>query len=81
MAVDNRVDARRTTAMGREIDLQMIGAKVGQAFVEQLRVYTRTCLSCTKFDEKQEECKQYGKRPPARIIAYGCPDYEEIPPF
>jgi hypothetical protein len=42
----------------------------------------RTCLTCTLFNEKQELCNKWKSRPPARVIAYGCPDYfaeDEIP--
>lgn len=44
----------------------------------------KSCLNCEKFDEKQEICKHMNcnQRPPARVIAYGCPqweDYDEIP--
>lgn len=36
----------------------------------------RTCVNCLKFDEPKEHCSQFGARPPARVIAYGCPQYE-----
>lgn len=41
----------------------------------------RTCITCMKFVENTEHCSQFGARPPARVIAYGCPAYEndEIP--
>ena len=37
----------------------------------------RSCLSCTKFDEDKEYCVVTvpPSRPPARIIAFGCPSY------
>lgn len=41
-----------------------------------------TCLTCTEFDEPNEICRLYKARPPARIIALGCPsyfDHDEIP--
>lgn len=38
----------------------------------------RSCLTCHKFDEKQELCKQFKARPPARVIAFACPDYEDL---
>jgi hypothetical protein len=41
-----------------------------------------SCISCINFDEKGELCKLYKMRPPARIIAYACPEYmdnQEIP--
>lgn len=36
----------------------------------------RTCITCMKFVENTEHCSQFGARPPARVIAYGCPQYE-----
>jgi len=41
-----------------------------------------SCLSCAEFDEPNEQCRKHSARPPARIIAFGCPDYfdfDEIP--
>lgn len=42
-----------------------------------------SCLVCEKFDEANELCKLANQRPPARIIAYGCPSFtdKEQPPF
>lgn len=45
---------------------------------------TRTCMTCIAFDEPREICKRHPERgrPPAKIIAYGCPEYfneDEIP--
>lgn len=52
----------------------------------------KTCLTCVNFNEhgnqrqfppvQPETCIRFGGRPPARIIAYGCPEYfhdDEIP--
>lgn len=43
----------------------------------------RTCLTCLNFNEAREGCRLANfDRPPARVIAYGCPAYfneEEIP--
>lgn len=36
----------------------------------------KSCIYCEHFDEPSEVCKKYGQRPPARIIAMGCPDFE-----
>jgi hypothetical protein len=38
-----------------------------------------TCLSCFNWEDKEEICMLYKQRPPARIIANGCPSYEDIP--
>lgn len=43
----------------------------------------QNCLVCNNFNETTELCKLANQRPPARIIAYGCPSFEdkEQPPF
>lgn len=41
----------------------------------------RTCMECVNFDRDAEACKLAGQRPPAQVIAYGCPAYvhDDIP--
>jgi len=42
----------------------------------------RTCLTCILFRENGEMCIKHDRRPPARVIAYGCADYahdDELP--
>lgn len=46
----------------------------------------RTCINCTFWGEnssiKEEVCTKYdNKRPPAKVIAYGCPSHEDEIPF
>lgn len=65
----------------RAIDIEMFGAHVGQEFVRQLRQFTRTCIICQHWNGKAEECAKFNARPPATVIAYGCPDFVETPPF
>lgn len=48
--------------------------------IERARLY-RSCLTCQHFDEASEVCGLAGGRPPARVIAMGCPKYLEEPPF
>lgn len=41
-----------------------------------------TCVRCINFDEKVEICRLAKVRPPAKVIAYGCPEFfdkDEIP--
>lgn len=57
---------------------------IGQVVEAQvhLRGLHQSCLSCVTFREESEWCVKYNARPPARVIAYGCPGYfdeEEIP--
>lgn len=39
------------------------------------------CLTCEHFDEPAETCTLYQQRPPARVIAYGCPSWQDEMPF
>ena len=39
------------------------------------------CLNCLNFDEKKEICNLCNQRPPARVIAYGCPQWVDEIPF
>jgi hypothetical protein len=36
------------------------------------------CLNCLNFNENKEICNLYNQRPPARVIAYGCPQWIDI---
>ncbi len=38
----------------------------------------QSCLSCIHFKEITEICNLANQRPPAKIIVYGCPKYEDI---
>lgn len=38
----------------------------------------RNCLVCLAFDERSEVCTLYQQRPPARVIAYGCPSFKDV---
>lgn len=35
-----------------------------------------SCVTCNNFDERLEVCKLVMMRPPARVIAYGCPGWQ-----
>lgn len=43
----------------------------------------QSCLSCMYFDEdgrksgEKEQCTAYKERPPARVIAFACPNYSD----
>ena len=41
----------------------------------------RSCMICVLFNEQKELCIKYNIRPPARVIAYGCPEFDECVPF
>lgn len=39
--------------------------------------YMQNCLVCTHFNEQTEFCAKFQARPPARVIAYACPDFSD----
>jgi len=38
----------------------------------------KSCLNCDLFNEETETCKKWNSRPPARVIAFGCGDWENV---
>lgn len=40
-----------------------------------------SCLNCVEWNPKPETCGKYKARPPAEVIVYGCPAWEEDIPF
>lgn len=38
----------------------------------------QNCLSCTRFSEPEERCKFFNAKPPARVIAFGCHEYDDV---
>lgn len=59
------------------IALKECASALSTAIVDSLE----TCLSCEHFDEPSELCKLANARPPARVIAHGCPSYSANVPF
>lgn len=62
-------------------EVTMYGA-VRDAFerlIRNVRHYPfKTCLNCKHFNEQLELCNKFKSRPPARVIAFGCPAHEDI---
>lgn len=46
--------------------------------VEKLKPIYKSCLNCENFNEEKEICKKYNQRPPARVIAYACKDWDDL---
>lgn len=67
--------------MVTETDRQRLINLVSDAVRNTIEQSTRTCLNCEKFDEKTEKCCPVNMRPPARVIAFGCEQFEETIPF
>ena len=41
----------------------------------------QSCLNCVHFNEASELCGLVNQRPPARVIALGCPQHSDEIPF
>lgn len=61
-----------------EIDLGYLIKHAVFRAIEDQRHPFKNCINCTKFDQKNEICNQYKARPPARVIAYGCPEHVDM---
>lgn len=57
------------------IALQAAAREVARAVTDNMS----TCLNCLHFDEPSETCTLWKSRPPARVIAHGCPDFDSLP--
>lgn len=38
----------------------------------------QSCINCKNFNEPDEICILYSKRPPAKVIVFGCSSYDDI---
>lgn len=64
-----------------EVECDAIAEKLTAGISQVLYSMTKTCLTCDHFNEPQEQCTLYKQRPPAKIIAFGCPSYVNEVPF
>lgn len=82
MSVGPQTNLRTETSRDeRHKMLEAMGNYLAPIVAEALRSATRTCLTCDHFNEPGELCKLYNARPPARVIAFGCPSYQDEIPF
>ena len=40
-----------------------------------------SCFNCERFDHANEVCLQFDARPPAKVLVFGCPEWEGEIPF
>ena len=59
------------------IALQECGGRIARVVLSTVP----NCVDCLHFDEKNETCTKWNARPPARVIAFGCDNFEEDIPF
>jgi hypothetical protein len=69
-------------AFGDRMELvSKLAENITSQVIESIREMAQTCIHCEHFDEEKELCKLAGKRPPARVIAFGCENFQNIIPF
>lgn len=61
--------------------LKTVADYITPRIITILEEATRTCVNCSHFDETNEMCRLVRKRPPARVIAFGCEKFEDSIPF
>lgn len=77
MSTDAKLHSTPQRERAISLALQVFGGDVARAIVQSME----TCLNCQHFDEPSELCALAGQRPPARVIAHGCPMYAPAVPF
>lgn len=74
----------------KEVELTQLDAallqavdSMAQGLARAANLNRRTCLHCDYFEEGQEVCLRAKPpmRPPARVLAFGCPGFENDIPF
>lgn len=65
----------------RDENVRQLAEQIAIRLVEELRNGLQTCITCEHFDEPREICNLAAKRPPAKVIAYGCNAWKERTPF
>lgn len=57
-------------------DLQTIITESLNKLAEQNHIY-RSCINCINFNQRQELCWLVKQKPPAKVIVFGCPKWED----
>lgn len=70
-----------TIETNRQQNIKEVAEYIIDELANTIERTTRTCLNCTHFYETTEICELAGSRPPAKVIAFGCPKFEEPIPF
>ncbi len=69
---------RPTLRDEHHIDIIAYIRGIERKITEERNYPYRNCLNCQHFVEGLENCKRWNMRPPARVIAYGCPDHLDV---
>lgn len=61
----------------KEIDA--MAEQIARYMGDELRRIVPTCVNCLRWDEQSETCTLWLARPPARVIAFGCEKFDDMP--
>ena len=61
-----------------EIQIDLLNSTIKTLTELKPEDIVESCLTCQNFNEDTEQCGLYFARPPARVIAFGCPSYFNI---
>lgn len=67
--------------MTRLEEIEKLSAKITVDLSKMILRNCKTCINCDHFITINERCGLVNERPPARVIAFGCPKFEEGIPF
>lgn len=78
------MSSRDNDAMYTEQQLNKLMTEVSRTVLGVIKASTtpprRTCWECLYFDQVNEGCGLANNaRPPAKVIAYGCPSFDFVP--
>lgn len=67
----------------RDKAVQGMAEEMAKVFARELKYATRCCPTCEHFNQRLEVCTKANPpvRPPAKVIAFGCPLWSDAPPF
>jgi hypothetical protein len=65
----------------RQLDQQIVGGiqQAGRSLALAIEAARHTCIRCVHFTEATEICALAQRRPPAKVIALGCPKFDDCP--
>jgi len=61
--------------MNRSETIKELSNELCKELIKILDTNLKSCINCTQFNHETEVCNKFNARPPAKVIARGCPDW------
>jgi hypothetical protein len=61
--------------MNRSETIKELSKELCNELIKILDTNLRSCINCTQFNHEGDVCSTFNARPPAKIIARGCPNW------